>query len=341
MMIKSKSKVIALLAIMVATIAGAAFTVNSDFVAAEDYGNDSADVHVEVSTKTMVAITPNSFEWEGVEPGEAGGWHHDGADNVSTRAQIENIGSTDVSHIWFSVTQPDERPFATGAEDAYDAGNFLTLNRENEHENPDSEYYFADRKEFNETRELVYLTDPNGGTPPGDEWVYGRFRNTSNEYFWMFDEGDVDTDGDGCPTFYLGDIAHTQTETGTVNFEDGEDQTEISLIMEEGDGTNMCVGDIDNHPLDEHSVFVNADTVEDDVPEVHLSRWNMDLPGADTDSVENVEYFWDETERDQYLLPGNSTVAELNAYVPYGVSDGQVTSGVVTVHVATQEAGEL
>lgn len=275
--------------------------------------NDNATVNVTVATKTMVDITPNEYVWDSVDPGAQGG--HDSSKH---RAQIENIGSTNISKVWFNATAPSSNPFATGNANNYDAGNFIALDQEGQ-----NNYQFVDRVEFNETRELVYLTDTDGNSPPGTNHVYGRFRNTSFEYFWMIDM----TGGTDCGSlvFRDGNTAHTQTQTGTVDFSDGASDYEEPTLNK--GTTTTCLADVDlGSSGDSYVAVIENNTLTSTDPKVHLTKWNADYTGITSQS--NFDYFWDNTQSG-YLLPGNSTVAELNTYVPHGVADGEVSTGTL------------
>ncbi|MFB6075523.1 MAG: hypothetical protein ABEK17_00095 [Candidatus Aenigmatarchaeota archaeon] len=283
---------------------------------------ESSTVSIEVASKTMIDITPASFSWGPVDPGTVA----DSSDETNSygKMQIENIGSTNITKVWFNVTQPTQRPFGTGNKDLYDTGNFISIAREGS-----SDFYFVDRLEFNETRELVYLTGVEGNTPPGSNSVYGRFRNASKEYFWMVDI----TSGTTCTdlTMRIGNTARTRDQTGTTDFSNGGgDYTELGSLTDTGNG--YCYADISTggtNPLDGYTVYVDETSLSAaNTPEVHLSKWNLDLEG--TQDASNTESFYSGT-----IYPGNSTVAQIQAHLPYGVAEGEVQQGDLTVLAST------
>ncbi|UCG95909.1 MAG: hypothetical protein JSV92_02610 [archaeon] len=274
----------------------------------------SSEINVTVGSSMMIDLTPASFTWEGgeaIDPGATG---------AVKQAQIENIGSVNITTLWFNVSQPTSNPYGTGTASNYESSNFLWIARET------GNYYAVDRLEFNETRSLIYLKDPDGNSPPNStKWAYGRFRNASQEWFWMFDKT-----GDTCVSndFYIGDVAHTQTTTGTVDFS-GAGVNDLTAnpasafrygsLTDSGDG--WCYADIiignQGGGLN-YTIAVDNTTLD----RVRWSHWNTDLPGSGT----FVESFYSGT-----LYPGNSTVANITIHLSYGVKEGALGSGELFV----------
>ncbi len=135
--------------------------------------NDTIQLWVTVAEKTMVDIQPDLLAWQDVDPGtqtdisQAFGFPKEAV-------QIENIGSTNISYIWFNNSYPSSLPFGSGSSADYDAGNFavIRMNQTN------ADYFFINRVEYNES-ELIYLQLPVAGT-----WAHGRFRSANHEWFW-------------------------------------------------------------------------------------------------------------------------------------------------------------
>lgn len=273
--------------------------------AAQD--DESSAIILDVGEQMMIDLTPASFSWSSLNPGTVGS---------VKQAQIENIGSDNITTIWFNVTQPTSNPYGSGNNGSYEASNFVWIARE------DGNYYAVDRLEFNETRGLVYLKDPDGNSPPnGTKWVYGRFRNATQEWFWMFDKT-----GDTCVSnnFYIGDVAHTESVTGTVDFSGAcvNDLTaspgascRYGTLTDSGDG--WCYADINIGGL---NYTIAAD--DTNLDRVRWSHWNQDLPGSGT----YIESFYSGT-----LYPGNSTVANITVHLSYGVSSGTLNQGELYV----------
>ena len=109
-----KELLITVLAISILTV------IFSNFApAAED--DEGSTIDITVGSQTLIDLTPASFSWTGLNPGDVGTVH---------QAQIENIGSTNLTHIWFNVTQPTSNPYGTGSNGSYDAANFVWISRE-------------------------------------------------------------------------------------------------------------------------------------------------------------------------------------------------------------------
>jgi hypothetical protein len=264
---------------------------------------DSLDIETNVTAKTLIDISPANLTWTGLEPGTI---------SVTTKQiQLENIGSTSITEVWFNSSQPTAaRPFATGDPGEYDAANFVKISFEN-----NGAYYFVDRLEWNETRTLIYLTLAGGYQ------TYGRFRNGGNEYFWVTYIGTTNcTDG----KIAIGTSAHNQTLDGDL------DLTNNNVTLTNADGTwgyaDTTIGG------DSYVVLVR-----ESCDRVRWYKWNEDAPGAA--SAANDAYFWDDTGAPGYpLYPGNSTVADVKVAIPYGVAYGEIGDGQLFVLAQSAEA---
>ena len=84
---------------------------------------DTLDIHVHVANMTMVDINPANLTWENITPGVESNSTY--AAGHKEAIQIENIGSTNITYIWFNVSHPPGMPFGTGVIANYDPGNFL------------------------------------------------------------------------------------------------------------------------------------------------------------------------------------------------------------------------
>jgi len=284
---------------------------------------ETANISVIISTVTMVNLDPYVLSWQGLQPGDIG--TNDTEVNNYFAIQIENIGSHNITHIWFNATYPSSNPFGTANVSAYDAGNFVVLATEptggatasscNALDKYD-DYKYPNRVEYPEVRSLVYVRDPNGNMPP-ENFDYGRFRFADEEFFWMVSN---DTDCSG-KTFYIGNVSHTETRTGTVDFSSSTDIVQVNLnTAVEG----WCYGNISGHSeLDGYGVLVQNGTSGAN-RKVMLVWWNKDA--LSTGAVGH--YFYEGN-----LVPGNSTAACIKVYIPYGVYEGTVKTGILTVVV--------
>lgn len=305
---------------------------------------DNATIEITVSSKTMVDISPNRFSYT-VDPGATCGRNISNEECNETRSnfyavQIENIGSHNISYVWFNTTYPGTRPFGSGTNDTADAGNFVMLSSDENTE----DFGFVNRVEYNETQVLVYVTDPVGNMPPdSSNYMYGRFRNNTNEYFWMVDPNglsECDSGAGGGTTFYIGDGAHSKSSTGSVDFQAcvGTLTTDPASPADENDCrsgalTNVVVGadswgyaDV-KIGLDEYCVAVPKDCSI-----VAFSKWNKDHPFH---LCGYSKYSWNTT-ADGYLVPGNSFAKMIGVSVPYGIHEGSVKDGLLTVIVSAQ-----
>ncbi len=319
------STIITALVIIAMTNPAMALTVND---------NETANISVTISTITMVNIDPYVLTWSGLNPGDIGNATEETTGYFAI--QIENIGSNNITHIWFNSSYPSSRPFGTANSSAYDAGNFVVLARENLSEIPTGatasycadlsnstyderygRYKYPNRVEYPEVRTLVYLKDDNGIMPPLDK-DYGRFRFANEEFFWMISNA-TDCGGND---FLIGNDSHTSTQTGTVDFQ-GSDVATVSLVATPIEG--WCYGNISSHShLDGYGVLVQNGTSGAD-RKVQLVWWNKD---ALTNGM--VGHYLFEGEN---LVPGQSTAACIKVYVPYGVNEGSVETGILTVVV--------
>jgi hypothetical protein len=257
------------------------------------------NITVNITPKVMVDINPKSLSWYDLEPGSEG---------ARKDVQIENIGSVNITAIWFNNTYPSSRPFGTAVASNYDAGNFVVVSRDGL-----EDYYFPNRVEYNESQRIVYLIAPDGSSPPDtSKYSYGRFRNSSFEYFWILDRS-VSTNGNCTDAdLYIGTEPHTATTTGDVDF---TDNSAISVTPVNAYWGYAAVNI--NGMLYCAAVYYLCDVI-------HFYKWNMDEPGAGL--CANAEYF-----TTQPLAPGASTYANVRVRVPYGVYYGDVNQGTLTV----------
>ncbi|MFB6075520.1 MAG: hypothetical protein ABEK17_00080 [Candidatus Aenigmatarchaeota archaeon] len=257
---------------------------------------DELSVSVQIEEKTIVDVSPASLEWTTpLEPGSVG---------ERKDIQIENLGSVNLTHIWFNNSQPTQRPFGTARAELYDSGNWMTISRDSDGQT----FYFPSRMDFNESQRIIYLT--------GTDDRYGRFRNSSYEYFW-----NLDCDANGASNctggdIYIADSPHTESQTGDSDLGDNAAETLTSI-------GNWGWASVTFNGLD-YCVAVNP---YGNVTQWY--KWNMDAPGAE--SCGNAEYFVD-AESTNPVVPGESAYARVRAYVPYGVYyNGTSYSGSLTV----------
>ena len=277
--------------------------------------SESANVSVSVNTNTMVDINPAAFTWTGVDPGGVG--DNDTELNKFFALQIENIGSENITHVWFNATYPTSSPFGVGSAANTDSGNYIVLSN-----STTESYKFINRVEYNATTTLVYLTDPEGALPPDNtRFVYGRIHNSSNEYFWMINKSATGF-CNGTATLYIGNTSHHKTQTGTANFQTGD--VESFTLTIHPDDQDWGYTDITTGPFNGYCAAVTSDCSR-----LFLSRWNADLP---FNLCGNSGYAWDSAANGD-LTPGESFYMKIKAYVPYGIYEGASGTGKITAIV--------
>jgi len=309
--------------------------------------SETSNVSVYVSTKTMVDVNPAAFNWT-ADPGGLG--DESTETNSFYAIQIENIGSHNITHVWFNATYPSQSPFGVGSTANTDTGNYVVLseptqnntvisNRTLFHQVLNLTYRFINRAEYNNTRSLVYVTDPEGNLPTDiSKYWYGRFRNASSEYFWM-----VNTTDGSCENneFFIGDNPHTKVTTGSVDFSNcvagltggpsaGVDAcrwgtfTNNSIVGGGPVGTTYGYAEV-NISGEHYCVVIS------NCSRLFFSRWNKDFPFNLCNSP-YAEYSWDSAV-DGQLTPGDSFVMGIKVRVPYGIYEGASNQGYITAIV--------
>ena len=263
----------------------------------------NATVTLTIASKTMIDITPQVLNYNTQDPGTMVVNYTYNSLNLS-QIQIENIGSTNLTHVWFNTSQPTVRPFGTGVVTNYDAANFLAIKNSSMSEN---EYAFVDRLEFNHSTDIVYLTLPTNYKRQG------RLRVGPNEYFWATASDGSYCNGTGAGKLHIGTTAHTIDETGDIDLSDGSKSIVGSGDSSWGVVDKFTIGSAD------YCAAVSADCSK-----VRFYRWNADAPGTSGCSL-------DEVYSSNKLTPGDSFAVDLRLYVPYGVPVGAVTNGTLTV----------
>ncbi len=275
--------------------------------------SESANVSVNVNGLVAVDITPATFTWTGVDPGGVG--DNNSEVNHFYALQVENIGSRNITHVWFNATYPTSSPFGVGSNANTNSGNYVVLANETS-----DNYQFINRVEYNATQVLVYLTDPNGNMPPDtSQFVYGRIHNASNEYFWMINKS-ASGQCNGSAKLYIGNKSHSKTSTGTVNFQSGEVYSYTLQAHPDVPGS-WGYADINSGPFSGYCVAVTANCQQ-----VFFSRWNADRP---FDACSNSVYAWDSALKGP-LTPGESFYMKIKVFVPFGIYEGSSNTGYIT-----------
>jgi hypothetical protein len=289
-------------------------------------------ITIQISATTVIDATPSAIWWNALLPGtEAGSGGNNQTAEGTWNVQIENIGSRNVTKIWLNNTYEASRPFATGLNASYDAGNMVVVAKEN---NTNMGYYFPNRVEYNESRKLVYVY-----VNESEFWSYGRFRNTSYEWFWAVRPNSSGQCGAGA-TLRVGNTAHTAAVDGSTNFLEGSGQyVQSTLVASQNEYpyqygvTNVTLASVEKYCV----------AVRNDCNQVWFYKWNMGAPGASDvctrdDAGNGARYIWDNsrtaTSYDgpwRPMTPGDSTYIRIRARIPYGVHYGYLTTGYLWI----------
>ncbi len=282
-------------------------------------GNDTITISIDISEKSMVDINPSNLSYGPLDPGSVGDSDDENIGNYSG-IWIENIGSTNITKIWFNSTYPSQRPFGSGNPEAYDAGNFVVVSSEST-----GTYYFPNRVEYPRTDDDTLYVTPPGGFDFSNGDIFGRFRNASYEYFWAIIASAVGNCSEG--TFYYSGTPHTKDDTGDVDLSDANPSSLVlvatgvgwsatNATFPDSGGANYCV------------------SVPDDCSKVVFSRWNADIPGSGGNVCKDIGYFMNSTTN--ALFPGNVSKGNIKVYVPYGVPMGAIKNGLLTIYVSNE-----
>ena len=282
--------------------------------AVDTNATDTIAVAIWINEKCIVDISPALLNWS--TPIDPGSESVEGYKSI----QIENMGSVNLTHVWFNNSYPSSKPFGTGLSTAYDSGNFMVISNNTGGQT----YFFPNRVDYNETTPVIYLRGPGGNVPP--VVPYGRFRNSSREYFWAVTlTGSNYTDG----TFYISDTAHTQTVTGA----DLQNDASNVVLNTVTDGPEA--GDWGYGAINIAGSMAICVAMYHDASKAMFYKYNMDAPGAE--SCSNAKYFINAT-TEEAIVPGASGYARIAPYIPYGVVYNETNPeilGTITVLVNT------
>ena len=268
----------------------------------------NASVTVTIGAVTIVDVTPQTMDFGIAYPGSIDYNYTDGGVTL-TQIQIENLGSTNITRVWFNVTQPATNPFGTGDPTAYDPANFLTLKR-----TTDTTYYFIDRKEWNSTYQIIYLKLPSN-------WkTYGKIRDANHEYFWTIN-GSLTACNETGNTLVIGLTPHNETQTGTIDLDTGN--VWIGTINAGNVGDDWGIVDAANVGGAQYCIAVYKDCSL-----LRVYKWNPDAPEAATCTT-------DSDFNTGIMYPGDSIIADVALHVPYGVPQGTLSTGTLTVLAST------
>lgn len=304
------------------------------YYASATYGWDRANITVTINQKTIVDVTPEVMNFGLTDPGTIVTAYNvsDGTNNIIqlSKFEIENLGSTNLTHVWLNVTQPNSNPFGTGLSGLYDPGNWIAVNVSWYKDGITPTYTntisFIDRIEFNESKELVYLN-----LPPNTK-SYGRLRVANREYFWAINSSGANCDSSTSTPVYLilsnPNEPHNVTQTGDINLVDGD---EVIVGYQNVVGTDPNSGI--TYSLPTTSITYNGEEyvflVATDCSHIRVVKWNADAPGSTL--LSNGGYLFEAATPDTGIYPGQAIALNIEMRVPYGVVAGKYEGWLTVV----------
>lgn len=322
---------------------------------------ETTNVSVTVDSTTRVDLSPENLDYtdnSGVNPGN----FDDTSDSGYNGVEIENSGSSNITNIYFNTSHPGSvepnstaRPFGTGGPSNYDAGNFIQLNPVQELGGGvagSDGYQYSSRLEFNESNELSYV---QADTLGDGNTRYGRYRAANESFFWVISDVDGSSttngnncDGNGASNLYVGFNAHSETQTGTVDFDGGSAGTDYHEI-DISPSSNSDYGRVNETEFKayegdkNYTAFTYCGTSAEsgsDSTHVYFNKWEVEDPEGDgqnpatTNSALSYILNAASAENDNALQPGEHFTVKTRVSVPYGVATGSVEEGNLEVIVS-------
>jgi len=278
---------------------------------------DTATFNITIAAQAAVDINPNSSTWESITPGNY---------TTSINFTIDNIGSVNITEIWADTTNPSSNPFGTDNPLAYDTGNFVQVS------NNSVDYYFVDTLEFNTSR-LPYITYRASNV------AQGRFRFAEQEYFWDVVNQTATNVPGGCAsasTFAISGQAHNRSHTGDTNLNDG---TPATVTLNNNSGATWGMGNLpaitgltnSSSNATGYCVAVNAACTQ-----VRLFKYNKFIGSDPTDDSGRCTTDGPFIRSANGLAPGAGVNINIRAAVPFGVPDGELTIGTLTLKATSE-----
>ncbi len=308
---------ILILALSVAFVAHAAPTVVDNF---------SVPIYVNITEVTEIDTFPSNFTWSNMVPGENG---------TEQSLTIENIGSTNITYIWFNVTQPSSNPFGSGLPNAYDPANWIVL-RDTSMPSTTSVPYFVDM--------VSYANDSQTGDKPAyltvDSDYWGRWRIANHEFFWELVDGGNGLCNDTGDELRLSRVVHNESSTETIDV--SSSCTNCITVSVVGAQNEWGYGNFTGFNSVDSIFGAGLDycvAISGDCSKVRFIKWNAEAPGvtqtgAGTIICPNFNYFVSPSNK---LTPGQVRNAVVNIMVPYGVAHGQMKVGTLQIIAAGVE----
>ena len=272
-----------------------------------------------VSASTLIDISPNTFTFNGAVGSTVLG---------NNSAEIENIGSTNISQLTFDTTTGNASPWATGNAVNYSVGAYLSISNDN----ASNTFNYINYQDWNQTAP-VYVVNPTNTV------ASGRFRFGAQEFFWAVQNGNGSvTTGAACNngTVYLANTSgevHNRTQIGGVDLSGKTGIVLTSTITPTNATPNNAWGMTDvsitglSSPFPSPANYCFA--IAGNCSTVYLIKHNqVAYPFDNVTACANDIAFLNVTDQ---MKPGNLTRAYFALSIPFGTANGTIAQTVVTV----------
>jgi hypothetical protein len=264
--------------------------------------DSSTTVYVSIQSVSQITLAPSVLSFL-AQPG-----HHAGTKLLD----IVNTGSNNVTNIYsYLSTLSDEpfRPYGTANATNYSAGDMIVLKN-----NSYDKYFFAGRIEWNETSKPINMIIGSVNSPV----AWGFYRNTSYEYNWLVGNGT----GYGAQ-IYCNNTGSQFAISDLVDNATAATRTPLSPFSMDGGDENFGYFSVTraSAPLYESCVAVSYDCTK-----IYIYRYD-ERTGFLT--CTNARYI-----QALNLTAGSAHTLTLDAYVPWGIPNGDLNTTTFTA-VAT------
>ena len=272
---------------------------------------DTATINSSVTSSTQIDITPNTFTFSGTLAQIIKG---------NNSAEIENIGSTNISQIAMDASVAGPNPFGSGAATSYLPGDYLIVSTDN------TTFYYLHYNSYNETKPVYLDTSAISGGPTSQ----GRIRFGSSEFFWAAKANAQNSCANG--TLYI-----TNTTAGIHNI------SQIGDVVLGGTSRSLTNTSVANVSTVTSYGLANVQfahnipnlggnycvAVNNDCTELSLFSFNNNQdPYDNVSACSNDAYFYNNADA---FKPGSIMRLYLGLIMPYGTANGTMTASTLTV----------
>ncbi|MBI4895749.1 MAG: hypothetical protein HY831_04630 [Candidatus Aenigmarchaeota archaeon] len=279
---------------------------------------DTATIDTSVASSTQVDISPNSFTWSNLAVGTI--------DPNYASAEIENIGSTNVSLISMDVTVTAvdaANPRATGLAQNYQAGNFLMASQDN------ITFAYITYPLYNDTPPIYLQT--NGAA------IFSRVSFGNREYFWMATSGNgsgpVTCDNGTLYYFNTTGEAHNKTSIGNTSLSN-KNGIVLSSTGQSNSPQNTAQYGIASVSFEVPSGITSTYcmAVSRNCTYGRIWKWNNNInPYDNISACNNDAYFFNDSTSGGGFKPGQLLRSYFTLSIPSGIPNGTVGTSTLTV----------